>query len=58
MYMGYFIPIPRIYKFLENFSYQFIWDDSYTIEQCHDMRAKKKEESKKLMMSKFGSLDK
>jgi hypothetical protein len=42
-HMGYFIPIFRIYRWLEEYCYQFIYDDNYTIDQCERMREEKKE---------------
>ena len=45
-HMGYFIPIERIYKLLEENSYQFIYDDSISIEDCNKLRAGEKIKSK------------
>jgi len=42
-HMGYFIPIDRIYKLLKDNDYQFIYDSSYSIEQCEAARKKKLE---------------
>lgn len=42
-HMGYFIPIERVYNFLDKNHYQFIYDSNYTPEQCHDEREKAKE---------------
>lgn len=39
-HMGYFIPLFRIYDFLEENYYQFIYDNNYTEEQCWAMREK------------------
>jgi len=37
-HMGYFIPIERVYKLLDDNCYQFIYDKNYTIKQCKKMR--------------------
>ena len=40
-HMGYFIPIERVYKLLEENDYQFIYDESKSIEDCNKARDKK-----------------
>lgn len=40
-HMGYFIPINRIYTLLDDNDYQFIYDNSYSIEDCKKTRDKK-----------------
>ena len=40
-HMGYFIPIDRVYKLLDENDYQFIYDDSKSIEDCNKARKKK-----------------
>ena len=45
-HMGYFIPVDRIYYLLEKNDYQFIYDDSYSIDQCKKARDKKQEKKK------------
>ena len=40
-HMGYFIPIERVYKLLEENDYQFIYDESKSIEDCNKARYKK-----------------
>jgi hypothetical protein len=42
-HMGYFIPVFRIYRWLEEYCYQFIYDAAYTIEECEKMREEKRE---------------
>ena len=42
-HMGYFIPIDRVYKLLEDNDYQFIYDDKVSIEDCNKARKKKQE---------------
>jgi len=37
-HMGYFIPIERVYKLLEENNYQFIYDASKTLEECEVAR--------------------
>ena len=50
-HMGYFIPIDRIYNLLDENHYQFIYDDSYTIDECESKR-KKNQDKTKLSSSK------
>ena len=40
-HMGYFIPIDRVYKLLEDNDYQFIYDSNYSIEDCNKARKEK-----------------
>ena len=40
-HMGYFIPIDRVYKLLEDNDFQFIYDSNYSIEDCKKARKKK-----------------
>ena len=40
-HMGYFIPIDRVYKLLEDNDFQFIYDSNYSIEDCKKAREKK-----------------
>ena len=37
-HMGYFIPIERVYKLLEDNDYQFIYDSNFSIEDCQAAR--------------------
>ena len=43
-HMGFFIPLFRIYDWLEENCYQYIYDDIMTKEQCDDLREGKQEE--------------
>ena len=45
-HMGYFIPIDRVYKLLEDNDYQFIYDDSFSIDDCKKSRKEKQEPEK------------
>ena len=45
-HMGYFIPIDRIYSLLEDNDYQFIYDDSVSIDECKKARKKKQKPKK------------
>ncbi len=45
-HMGYFIPIDRVYKLLEDNDYQFIYDSKVSIEECNKARKKKQEPKK------------
>ena len=40
-HMGYFIPIDRLCALLDENDYQFIYDDSFTVEDCAKARKKK-----------------
>lgn len=42
-HMGYFIPLHRIYKWLRDNCYEFIWDPSVTKEECDRRREEKRE---------------
>lgn len=42
-HMGYSIPIWRVYQFLEDQMFQFIYDDSYTSVQCQQMRESRRQ---------------
>ena len=46
-HMGYFIPIDRVYKLLEDNDFQFIYDKSISIEDCEKARKKKQKPEKK-----------
>ena len=46
-HMGYFIPIDRVYNLLDENDYQFIYDDSISIEDCKKSRKKKQNPEKK-----------
>ncbi len=43
-HMGYFIPLHRIYKWLEENCYQYICDENFTKEQCDELRESKRED--------------
>jgi|TARA_R100000084_G_C4647847_1_gene147844 S1-C subfamily serine protease len=45
-HMGYFIPIDRVYKLLDDNDYQFIYDESKSIEDCKKARDKKQKPKK------------
>lgn len=45
-HMGYFIPLDRIYNLLEENNYNFIYDSSYSIEDCRAARKAKQEPEK------------
>ena len=45
-HMGYFIPIDRVYKLLDDNDYQFIYDDSISIEDCQKSRKEKQKPKK------------
>lgn len=45
-HLGYFSPITRVYKFLEDENFQFIYDEDYTEEQCEKMREEIKKKAR------------
>jgi S1-C subfamily serine protease len=45
-HMGYFIPLDRIYSLLRDNDYNFIYDDSVSIEDCKEARDEKQEPEK------------
>ena len=45
-HMGYFIPIDRVYDLLDDNDYQFIYDDSKSIEDCEKARKEKQKPKK------------
>ena len=45
-HMGYFITIDRVYGLLEDNDYQFIYDDSISIDECKKARKKKQKPKK------------
>ena len=52
-HMGYFIPLFRIYEWLDDNCYQFLYDDEFTSEQCDKLRDEKtKNELVKLLAKK------
>jgi S1-C subfamily serine protease len=53
-HMGFFIPVFRIFEWLEENCYQFLYDESYTPEQCKDLRERKKELELAKLLSKRG----
>lgn len=57
-HMGFFVPITRVYKLLDENFYQFIYNKEYTIEQCEKLREEYKKEQEKLLMARFGGTPK
>ena len=45
-HMGYFIPIDRVYNLLDENDFQFIYDDSVSIDDCKKARKKKQKPKK------------
>ena len=45
-HMGYFIPIDRVYKLLEDNDFQFIYDDTISIDECKKARKLKQKPKK------------
>jgi len=51
-HMGYFIPICRIYKWLRDNCYEYLWDAKVTKEKCDKARERKRERELALAMVK------
>jgi S1-C subfamily serine protease len=56
-HMGYFIPAWRVYRFLDVNHYQFVYDDTYTIEQCEGKRNQMKEKEVNKLEMQFGVIE-
>jgi len=56
-FMGWFVPITRLYKFLDDNHYQFIYDENYTSEQCDEAREKDLKRIEMLTLAKFGAVE-
>jgi hypothetical protein len=56
-HMGFFVPINRIYKFLDDNCYQFIYDPEYTYEKCQELREEKKKERERLLLAMYGRVE-
>jgi hypothetical protein len=41
--MGYFIPVNRVYNFLDEQCFQFIYDHAYNPSKCAKLREQKRE---------------
>jgi len=48
-HLSYFIPIISVYKFFDDQVFTFIYDPSYTSEQCAEMRKKRREQRERMM---------
>lgn len=53
-HMGWVVPITRLYKLLDKFYYQFIYDETTTYEECEKKRKENKEQLEKLLITRFG----
>lgn len=53
-HMGFFVPITRIYEFLDNHFFQYIYDKNETFETCKKKMEDFKKEQEKLLLAKFG----
>jgi S1-C subfamily serine protease len=53
-HMGFFVPITRIYKLLDENFYQFVYDEKKTYEECETEREEYIKEREKLLIAKFG----
>lgn len=53
-HMGYFVPITKVYKLLDKFFYQFIYDLKTSYEECEKRRKENQERLEKLLITRFG----
>lgn len=53
-HMGFFVPVPMVYKFLRENFYTFIFDPNTTMEECKANRENFVKEREKLLMAKYG----
>lgn len=51
-HIGFAIPIEVIYKFLEDNEFQYVWDESQTIEECQAKREEKQKRAKERLLGK------
>jgi len=54
-HLGYFSPIPRVYKFIRDEHYEFLVDPEYTEEQCEKIRADIKKRAERRRFEPVGS---
>lgn len=53
-HMGFFIPVTKVYKMIDKYLYNFIYDKKTTYEECEDKRKKDKEKQMKILMARYG----
>ena len=53
-HMSYFIPIESIVEFLKDWSYEFVYDNSKNVEECHKKREKKRADARKTLERMYG----
>jgi len=53
-HLGFFVPITRIYKLIEDNFFDFIIDETKTYEECEAKRKEAAEKDKQLYMARFG----
>lgn len=56
-WMGYGITADRVYKFLDDYCYQFIYDPEKSIEECKVARERKKSEAQKIIQRMYGVIE-
>lgn len=56
-HMGFFVPITRIYEFLDRNHYDFIYDKSKTYEQCKEERERELDKERRLLEAKLGDVE-
>lgn len=56
-HMGFFAPPDRIYKFLEDNDFQFIFDPEESYEECKSRRDRKKKLAQKLLEMQLGRME-
>jgi hypothetical protein len=56
-HLSYFVPIESIYKFLDAWCYEFIYDETKDIQECHERRAKKQADARKTLERMYGIVE-
>jgi S1-C subfamily serine protease len=56
-HMSYFIPIESVMGFLDEWSYEFIYDQSKTIAECDDKREEKQSAARKNLERMYGMIE-
>jgi len=53
-HMGFFVPITKVYKLLDTYFYQFIYDENTSYEDCEKEREEAKKRLEQLLITRFG----
>lgn len=56
-FMGFFVPITRIYDLLDKNHYQFLYDETTTYEECAAKREEEQDRERRLILARIGELE-